>query len=49
MIDWKDTSYGIRLPGFQVFDRKTNKTVKVCNTPHDAKAEIERLMRKEKK
>lgn len=49
MINWNNTSYGIKLPGFQVFCRKTGKTVKVCDSPHEAKAEIDRLERKKKK
>lgn len=48
MINWNNQSYGIRLPDYQVFDKKTNKTVKVCDSPHAAKALIDRLMRKKK-
>lgn len=48
MIDWNNSLYGIRLPNFQVFNRKTGKTVKVCDTPHEAKQYIEKLNKKKK-
>ena len=40
--------YCIKIPGYQVIERKAGKVMKFCETLEEARALIPRLMRKRK-